>query len=65
MKQNNFMNKINLDDFMNYIIEYINNEKDEDLKFDYLCVLKGLIQIKDELDPLAEIIDSINNKKYC
>lgn len=64
MKQNNFMNKINLDDFINYISVYINSEKNEDLKFDYLCVLKGLIQIKDELDPLADIIDNINNKKY-
>lgn len=64
MKKNNFMNNVNLDDFMNYIIEYINSENDENLKFDYLCVLKGLIQIKDELDPLADITDSINNKKY-
>lgn len=64
MKKNNFINNVNLDDFMNYIIENINGESDEDLKFDYLCVLKGLIQIKDNLDPLNDIIDSINNKKY-
>lgn len=64
MKKNNFMDSICLDDFMNYIIEYVNNEEDENLKFDYLCVLKGLIQIKDGLDPLSEITDSINNKRY-
>lgn len=58
------LNEMGLDGFSSFIIEIMNKEPDEDLKFDYLCVLNSINSINNNLDPVEVISNNIQSGYY-
>lgn len=58
------LREMGLDGFSSYLIELMNKETDEDLKFDYLCVLNSVNCINDKLDPVEVISNNIVSGHY-
>ncbi len=58
------LENMNIEYFLEFLIEVMNEEPDENLKFNYLCIYNSINAIKMGLDPAHEIKNSIQMNPY-
>lgn len=55
---------MNISGFQQYLIEKLNEEISEEIKFTYSCVFNSINQIVEQLDPVSEIKENIYKNPY-
>lgn len=58
------LENMNIEYFLEFLMEVIDKESDENLKFNYLCIYNSINAIKMGLDPVNEIKNNIGMNTY-